>query len=204
MSRVKRIIIPTYPHHTIMRGNNQKRIFFRCRDNKEYLQIVKRCSERWGCKILSYCLMPNHTHLLLVPGEQKALSKTMQSINLTYTQYLNNRYSRTGRTWESRFHSSVVDKDKYLWHVIRYIETNPVRANLVKNAEDYQYSSARSHLFNTKNYVSESLDFLVEKYGIFEGINYREFLKSSTENPNFSQYITKMVLQNKPTIDNYC
>ena len=177
MSRVSRIVAPKYPHHIIVRGNNQKRIFFRNKDNKEYLKIVKRSKEKWKSRILSYCLMPNHVHLLLVPDDKESLSKTMQSINLTYTKYLNKRYNRSGRTWGARFHSYIVYKDEYLWRVIRYIENNPVRANLVANPEDYIWSSARLHVFNIEDNLVEGLDWLIKKYGIFESINYHSSIQ---------------------------
>jgi putative transposase len=70
----------------------------------------------------------------------------MQGITLCYTQHINRKYRRTGRLWESRYHSCIVDQEAYLWAVIRYIEQNPVRAAIVKNAQDYRYSSASAHL----------------------------------------------------------
>ena len=70
----------------------------------------------------------------------------MQGITLCYTQYFNRTYNRTGRLWKSRHHSCVVDKEKYLWTVARYIEQNPVRAKIVLKAVDYPYSSAKTHI----------------------------------------------------------
>ena len=70
----------------------------------------------------------------------------MQGITLCYTQYFNRTYKRTGRLWESRYHSCVVDKEKYLWAAARYIEQNPVRVKIVKKAADYPYSSAKAHI----------------------------------------------------------
>src|SRR4030042_3098140 len=68
-----------------------------------------------------------------------------------YTQYINRKYNRSGRLWQNRFFSSVVEKEPYLWAVMRYIEQNPVRAKLVKRAEDYQCASARAHISGIKD-----------------------------------------------------
>ena len=89
-----------------------------------------------------------HPIFLLSRGktEEKTLSKMMQGITLCYTQYFNGKYTRTGRLWECRYHSTIVDEDRYLWSVSRYIENNPVRAGIAKKAEDYRFSSAKAHL----------------------------------------------------------
>ena len=78
--------------------------------------------------------------------KNESLYKMMQGIIFCYTQDFNRTYKMTGRLWESRYHSCVVDKEKYLWAVARYIEQNPVRVKIVKKAEDYPYSSANAHI----------------------------------------------------------
>ena len=118
--------------------------------------------------------MSNHVHLLTRPTKNESLYKMMQGITLCYTQYINRTYKRTGRLWESRYHSSIVDKEKYLWGVARYIEQNPVRAKIVNKAEDYPYSSAKAHIDGIKD------EILGE--ALFEGRqreDYRELMKAS-------------------------
>ena len=77
----------------------------------------------------------------------------MQGITLCYTQYFNRTYKRTGRLWESRYHSCIIDEERYLWAAARYLEQNPVRAKIVKKAEDYQYSSAKAHINGERDEV---------------------------------------------------
>ncbi len=103
----------------------------------------------------AYCLMSNHVHLLARPNDKELLYKMMQGITLCYTQYINKTYTyrRTGRLWESRYHSSVVDEGMYLWAVARYIEQNPTRAKIVKKEEDLPYSSARDHIAGVKDEI---------------------------------------------------
>jgi putative transposase len=146
MPRIARAVALEFPHHVVQRGNNRENVFINEEDKKKYLSLLKKYSAKWDTYILAYCLMSNHVHLLTRPIKNESLYKMMQGITLCYTQYFNRTYRRTGRLWESRYHSCVVDKEKYLWAVARYIEQNPVRAKIVKKAADYPYSSARAHI----------------------------------------------------------
>lgn len=152
MPRRARIVGIGYPHHVVQRGNNREKVFLDRQDYREYLSYLEKYSSQNAITILAYCLMPNHVHLLLRPcREANSLAKMMQGVALCYTQYFNRRYRRTGRLWECRFHSTVVDGETYLWTVSRYIENNPVRAKLVKEAEAYAYSSARVHILGERD-----------------------------------------------------
>lgn len=146
MARIARVVATGYPHHIIQRGNNREKIFHDEEDRERYLSFLKKYSGKWGCPVLAYCLMTNHVHLLTRPTTDESLYKMMQGVTLCYTQYINRKYQRTGRLWESRYHSCAVEEERYLWAVSRYIEQNPVRARIVKKAETYAYSSARAHI----------------------------------------------------------
>jgi putative transposase len=146
MPRIARAVAPGFPHHVVQRGNNRTDVFLSPEDREVYLYLVKSYSEKWGAPVICYCLMTNHVHLLVKPSSELSLQKMMQGVTLCYTQHINRKYERTGRLWESRYHSSIVDQENYLWSVARYIEQNPVRAALVKYPEDYPYSSAAAHL----------------------------------------------------------
>jgi len=154
MPRIARIVGIGYPHHIIQRGNNRQNIFFNQEDRCLYLKWLKKYSLECGCTIHAYCLMSNHTHLLIVPQCNYSLAKTMQKLSLTFTQYINKKYKRTGRLWECRFHSALVDKESYLWSVGRYIERNPVRAKIVSKPDEYKWSSAKA------NIAGNGMDFI--------------------------------------------
>ena len=151
MPRIARVVATGYPHHVIQRGNNREKVFFEKEDQDRYLSFLKRYSDKWNTPILAYCLMSNHVHILAEPQEERSLYKMMQGVTLCYTQYINKKYKRTGRLWESRYHSCIVDKEEYLWAAARYIEQNPVRVKIVKRVEDYPYSSAKAHFKGTKD-----------------------------------------------------
>jgi REP-associated tyrosine transposase len=151
MPRIGRAVAVGYPHHVIQRGNNREAVFFEKEDRKQYLSLLKKYAAKWTSPVMAYCLMTNHIHLLTKPGSEESLFKMMQGLTLCYTQYVNRTYGRTGRLWESRYHSCIVDQEKYLWAVSRYIEQNPVRAGIVERAEDYPYSSAAAHVKGGKD-----------------------------------------------------
>jgi putative transposase len=97
--------------------------------------------------------MGNHVHILGVPDKDTSLAKGIGGTNLMYTQYINRKYNRSGRLWQNRFFSAIVEEEPYLWAVMRYIEQNPVRAKIVKRAEEYQWSSAMAHVIGIKDDV---------------------------------------------------
>ncbi len=97
--------------------------------------------------------MTNHVHILVVPKKEESLARGIGITNLIYTQYINRKYKRSGRLWQNRFFSAVIDKESYLWAVTRYIERNPVRAKHVEKAEDYLWSSAKSHVSGMKDNI---------------------------------------------------
>jgi putative transposase len=158
MPRIARAVAAGFPHHIVQRGNNREKVFIDDEDREKYINLLKKYSRKRDARILAYCLMTNHVHLLVKPKENESMYKMMQGVTLCYTQFANRKYNRTGRLWESRYHSCVVDKDSYLWSVARYIETNPVRAGMVKKAEDYAYSSAQAHVIGKEdNILNEEL-----------------------------------------------
>jgi len=173
MPRIARICAINYPHHVTQRGNNRETAFFEDEDREFYLKILSKYSHQWAFEIWAYCLMPNHVHILAVPKKQESLAKGIGSTNLVYTQYINRKYKRSGRLWQNRFFSTIIEKEFYLWAVARYIELNPVRANFVERAEDYMWSSARVHVSGIKDDILSVGGWLEER----ELNAYREFLK---------------------------
>jgi putative transposase len=128
MPRIARAVATEFPHHIVQRGNNRQNIFLSPEDREKYRFLLLKYSAKWEAPILVYCFMTNHIHLLARPLKEESLHKMMQGVTLCYAQYFNKTYGRTGRLWESRFHSCAVQEEKYLWAVARYIEQNPVRA----------------------------------------------------------------------------
>ena len=122
--------------------------------------------------------MDNHVHLLVVPGTATALARGIGLTNQVYTQYLNRKRSQSGRIWQNRFFSCVVDNEQYLWTVARYIERNPLKVGLVERAEDYRWSSAKAHLGGADDYVLGASSTWLD---LSERAAYAEFLLADDE-----------------------
>lgn len=143
MARPRRAILPGVPVHVIQRGNNRTATFHSADDCERYRDTLHQASQRFGCAIHAYVLMTNHVHLLITPEDDLGPSRMMQSIGRQYVRYANARHQRTGTLWEGRFKSSLVDSERYYLTCSRYIELNPVRAQMVDDPDQYRWSSHR-------------------------------------------------------------
>ena len=144
MARLPRIVIPGYPQHVIVRGNNRAPIFNMEKDYRFYLEKLKQACAKHQCDVHAYVLMTNHVHLLITPNTESGIGKAIQMLGRYYVQYFNNTYQRTGTLWEGRYKSTVIDSERYLLTCYRYIELNPVRAQgMAGHPCDYPWSSYR-------------------------------------------------------------
>lgn len=141
MPRKPRMFLPNFPCHIITRGNNRDACFFTEDDYLYYLECLSDACEKHKVSVHAYVLMTNHVHLLLTPGSAIGIPKVLQSIGRRYVQYINKCYQRTGTLWEGRYKASVIEAERYLLACYRYIELNPVRANMVEHPADYRWSS---------------------------------------------------------------
>ncbi|MBA2410532.1 MAG: transposase [Gammaproteobacteria bacterium] len=141
MARLPRFFVPGQPLHAIQRGNNREAIFAAPEDYARFLEFLHDGVKRYACAIHAYVLMTNHFHLLVTPAKADSLSKLFQSVGRRYVQYFNFTYKRSGTLWEGRYRAAVIDAEHYLLTCMRYIELNPVRADMVEHPADYPYSS---------------------------------------------------------------
>ena len=144
MPRLARSVCAQVPHHITQRGNRREQVFFTDEDRQAYLGWLKEYAEKHEVDILAYCLMTNHIHLVAVPRTDDGLQQTLKPLHMRYAQRINRTRGWKGHLWQGRFFSSALDK-AYLWAAIRYVERNPVRARLVRKAENYRWSSAAAH-----------------------------------------------------------
>jgi len=141
MPRLPRLRIANVPQHVIQRGNNREVCFFDEIDYQVYLSKLKEYGLKYEVKIHAYVLMTNHVHLLMTPAEVDGVSRLMQALGRYYVRYINNTYGRTGTLWEGRYKSTLVGNEHYFLVVSRYIELNPVRADMVNEPWEYPWSS---------------------------------------------------------------
>ena len=142
MPRMGRVVLLGYPHHVVQRGHDRKTVFAQEVDCRRYLEDLRELKEMYEVKVFAYCLMTNHVHLLLQPeGSPAGMGRLMKALAARMTRYRNKLEKRSGTLWESRYKSSAVQSDEYLLSCCRYIELNPVRAQMVMDPADYPWSS---------------------------------------------------------------
>ncbi|WP_207923188.1 transposase [Marinomonas flavescens] len=141
MPRKPRFFLPEIPVHVVQRGASRDPVFFEDEDYKAYAFWMKEAAIKYDVAIHAFVLMTNHVHILLTVQYGAAVSQFMQHIGRCYVPFINHKYGRSGSIWEGRFKSSLVQSDRYFLAVMRYIELNPVRANIVGHPSLYRWSS---------------------------------------------------------------
>ena len=142
MPRKARILVPNYPHHILQRGHNRNVVFVADEDYRFYLENLKEWKTKLGIQLYAWCLMSNHIHLVVEPGDDaSAISELMKRLAGRQTAYVNKQERRTGSLWEGRFKASPIQRDNYLLACCRYVEMNPVRASMVSGPRLYEWSS---------------------------------------------------------------
>ncbi len=153
MKRQERFCPGKIPVHVIQRGNNRSECFWSDQDMAIYMNYLRAASIKYDVSIHAWILMTNHVHLLVTPSEDYAVSRMMQYLGRMYVRYFNRKYTRTGTLWEGRFKSCLVQTEDYLLICQRYIELNPVRANMVGNPADYHWSSYHANALGLQSSI---------------------------------------------------
>jgi len=162
MARIARAVAVGIPHHITQRGNYRQVIFVRDDDYRQYLEWLQYYSDRYLLKIWAYCLMNNHVHFVAVPGAEGSMARTFNTLHMRYAQYANARQGEKGHLWQGRYYSCALD-EKHVYAAVRYVENNPVSARVVKKAENYNWSSAKSHVKKMRDQILAMDCYLVKE-----------------------------------------
>jgi len=145
MPRPRRVTPAGYCYHVLNRGNARQRVFHKEADYAAFLRLFDEAQERCSMRLLAFCLMPNHFHLVLWPQGDGDVSRWMQWIQTTHVRRYHEHYHTTGHVWQGRFKAFPIQEDDHLLTVLRYVERNPFRAGLVPGVADWPWSSLRLH-----------------------------------------------------------
>ena len=178
MARLPRVVIPGIPHHVTQRGNRRERTFFEDGDYELYLDLLKDAARAARAEVWSYCLMPNHVHVIVVPSDPDGLWRTFRHVHRHYTGYINARMRVTGHLWQSRYGSVAMD-EAHLHAALRYVALNPVRAGLVARAQDWPWSSVRAHLARESDGIV-AVEPALDRVGDFAGFLSEDFDEAMT------------------------
>lgn len=160
MPRRTRMYLSGLSYHVIQRGNNREVCFIEPENYLYYLELWKELSIRYGVSVHAYVLMTNHVHFLVTPDNEVAISNTTKVVGSRYAQYINKKYRRTGTLWEGRHRASLVQSDRYLLTCMRYIELNPVRAQMVARPEEYRWSSYGANAWGGRTWLQRHEEYL--------------------------------------------
>ncbi len=145
MPRRSRCILPGLPCHVTQRGVSRCETFSSNQDRSAYLRLLRENLEDAHARLLGWCVMSNHVHLIAVPEREDSLAILLRRVHGRYAQYYNTRSGRTGHLWQNRFFACVLGAD-HPWTALAYVDRNPVRAGMVRQAADYRWSSAAAHV----------------------------------------------------------
>ncbi len=182
MSRPLRVPVEDGIYHVVARGNAKQAIFLDDRDRSSFLGVVRDALDRFRWHCLTYCLMPNHYHLV-VQTPKPDLSRGMRQINGIYAQRFNRRHDRCGHLFQGRFGATLVQTDRYMLELLRYVARNPVRGGLCLDPEDWRWSG-HAEIFGATEPRLVSIPHVL---ALFEGhseeafVRYRQFVASDAD-----------------------
>jgi len=159
MPRIPRNSFQSSFFHIMVQGINKSYIFEYNNDIKYYIKTMYELNMDYNIRIIAYCIMNNHSHLLIEANNIDNISKYMHRLNTKYGKYYNKKYNRVGYVFRDRYKSEAIYNEKHMYCCIKYIYNNPVKAGICNNAEDYPYSNYKNISINYEdNYVFMDID----------------------------------------------
>ena len=177
----------TKVYHVILRGNAKQDIFLDKQDYYKFFREICNTKEKYQYELYAYCLMTNHVHLILYDKNEN-LSRTLQSLTVSYSSYWNKKYERVGHLFQNRFLSKNVETKEYLKNLCRYVHQNPNKSGIAK-MEEYQWSSYQEYTKKSK-IVDKKQILLLFNLDKQEAIKYFiEFHKANIEQDNLNDFM---------------
>lgn len=194
MPRMARVVVEGVPYHVTQRGSGARRVFFSELDFRLYLRLLRHYAQKHELSVWAYCLMPNHVHLVCVPGRPDSLSRALGRTHADYARHINIRQQGCGHLWQARFFSCPLD-GAHLWRAMVYVERNPVRAGICGQAWDYRWSSAAVHCGLAD---SDRLLDLGPWSEIYDTLRWPEVLRTSVEEEAMAERIRQATRTGRP------
>ena len=190
MPRAARKNLETGFFHIMVQGIKKEEIFYKNEYKQKYIELAKLFLEKQNVKLISYCVMSNHVHMIIYSEDIKELTKFMERLNTTYAMHYNKNENRVGYVYRDRFKSKELYSQDYLTRCIKYIHMNPVKAGIVRKEKDYKYSSYNDYINKTGIVTEEILKKIFNsKYNYlkeFLKIEYNENLFEEVEKEKIS------------------
>lgn len=176
MPRYAREKSKTGIYHIVIRGINRQDLFYEKEDRGLFLQKLLQYKEECKFELYGYCMMNNHIHLVIKEAEIP-ISAIMSKLNTAYVHWYNWKYNRCGHLFQNRYMSEPVEDDAYLLTVIRYVHQNPIKAGIIEEMSDFEWSSYNRYIENTNNIVDSEMII-----GLIGGVeSFKSFMKEESE-----------------------
>ena len=185
MPRISRSEYKTSFFHVITQGINKQYIFEQNEYKKKYQFLLSRYLQKYNVNLLSYCVMSNHSPMLIYSEDLEQMSKYMHDVNTTYSKFYNESENRVGVVFRSRYKSEPIYDYKYLYNCVAYIHNNPVKAKIVDVPEKYEFSSYNSYINGTVS--KKNIEILFESTHNY--INLFKKIHNNVEIDNFQDYV---------------
>ena len=193
MPRKARKVSNTKIYHIILRGNDKQDIFFEEQDYKKFIKEISNTKEKYKYELFAYCLMTNHVHLILFDKNDN-LSKTIQSLSVSYSSYFSKKYDKIGHLFQNRFFSKCVETREYLIQLCRYIHQNPVKAK-ISDIQEYRWSSYQEYIKDEKIVETKTIMSIFGDTKIKAIRNFIEFHKRDKEEIFGNDYLEYEIIE---------
>ena len=194
MARIARVVIPGFPHHVTQRGNHRQLVFLEEGDRQVYRDLLRDWLLFHSVRLVGYCLMGNHVHLMPIPGNACSLAKAIGRAHQDYSRWFQVRQRQTGHLWQNRFFSCVVEEERFLGALL-YIELNPVRAGLVGGAWEWEWSSARAHVTGIDPTGLLDMEYWASRNG---GVSWKRRLEEAAQDQALADGIRAATKSGRP------
>lgn len=201
IARVPRQYLKNSYFHVMVQGINKEKIFNTNKNIEKYLSYVKEINQQYDILIISYCVMPNHTHFLIKANNIKELSNFMQKLNTKYAIYYNKVNNRVGYVYRDRYKLQVIASIEHFYRCVEYIHNNPVKAGICNSQNDYKYSSFGSIYNFDKTQLYKRIDEILLESNLDKSTDVIEKFLEDEEDENNSVIIDKILKDN--SIDKY-
>lgn len=189
MSRKPRKYSQSGLYHIIFRGIGRQNIFEENADYKKLKDIILKVKQEMKFELYAYCFMTNHVHLFVKENELGELSKIMSKVLSHYATWFNIKYLRSGALFSNRYKSEPVEDERYFLGLTRYIHQNPLKAKMISNIKDYQYSSYHDYISGDNSFTD--IEFLLKMLNDDKDTAIRQFIEFCKAEENEDYEITE-------------
>lgn len=161
-------------YHIMIQGDEKKFIFKKSNYKEKFIYLLKHNAFKNDIKLIAYCVMDNHVHILVHCKEIERISKMMLQCNTSYGKFFSNERKNVGHVFRDRYRSEPIYTKEYLMNCIKYIHENPIKSNMVKECRQYQYSSYKEYL-NETNPIYENIKDVCD----FTDVEYNDLIENS-------------------------